>query len=393
MKITAVKTFPYSAGWRDILFVKVETDEGISGWGEAGLMGRVRACEATIREIETYLIGKDPGQIELHWNTLYRDSYWRPSITLLSALAGVEIALWDILGKRLNAPVYNLLGGACHPRVKVYNNAWYFSAKSLDDYGKLAQQAVAQGFKHLKWDPWWWPEGGVDIYIDKEQMRRGKECVRIVREAVGNDVELLIEMHGRFSPEDAIRIARDLEEYQPYFIEEPIPPHCGVDALAKVSSSTRIPVAAGERFHTRWGFWEVLQKQAVAIIQPDLIYCGGILETKKIAAMAQVFYVGVAPHISEGPVNVAALVHVDASTSNFLIQEFFYPDMPTYEEVLKEPFPVPKDGFIELPTKPGLGVELDEKALTKRPFQYRPGLELGSLWRGGLKTFGKPVQE
>jgi len=179
---------------------------------------------------------------------------------------------------------------------------------------------VAQGFKHLKWDPWWFEDtGGPDIYIDKKQMRRAKECVKLVREAVGDDVELLIEMHGRFSPDDAIRIAWDLEEYRPYFIEEPIPPHCSVDALAKVRESTRIPVAAGERFHTRWGFWELLDKQAVSIIQPDLIYCGGILETKKIAAMAEVFYIGVAPHISEGPVDVAALVHVDASTPNFII--------------------------------------------------------------------------
>ena len=393
MKITAVKTFPYSAGWRDILIVKVETDEGIFGWGEAGLMGRVRACEATVREIETYLIGKDPRQIELHWNNIYRNSYWRPSVTLLSALAGVEIAMWDILGKYLNTPVYTLLGGAYHPRVKVYDNAWWVGAKSTEDYARRAQQSVAHGFRHLKWDPWWWEDGGVDIFIDRVQMRRAKECVKLVREAVGDDVELLLEMHGRFSPDDAIRAACDLEEYRPYFIEEPIPPHCSVDALARVKAGTQIPVAAGERFHTRWGFWEVLDKQAVSIIQPDLIYCGGILETKKIAAMAQVFYIGVAPHISEGPIDVAALVHVDASTPNFLIQEFFYPDLSTYEEILTEPFPVPKDGFIELPTRPGLGVELNEKALTKKPFEYRPGLELGVFWKGGITAFGKSSGE
>ena len=391
MKIKAIKTFPYDGVWRDLIFVKVETDEGLYGWGEAGTMGRERADEATVHEIEHYLIGKDPGQIELLWNTIYRDSYWRPDYTLLNALAGVEMALWDILGKSLNVPVYKLLGGACHPRIPVYNNAWYFApssrARTLEDYGKLAQKAVAQGFKHLKWDPWW--DAGTDYFISRKDMRWAKECVKIVREAVGDEVELLIEMHGRFSPEDAIQAARELEEFRPFFIEEPICPDCDVEALARVRNSTRIPVAAGERFITHWGFWEVFQKQAVAIAQPDIIHCGGILEMKKIAAMAQVFYVGFAPHISEGPVEVAALVHIDASTPNFLIQEFFYPDMPVYEAIMKEPFPVPKDGFIELPTKPGLGIELDEKALTKKPFQYRPGLVLGGLWGEGLRTFAQ----
>ncbi|MDP7415398.1 MAG: enolase C-terminal domain-like protein [Dehalococcoidales bacterium] len=193
--------------------------------------------------------------------------------------------------------------------------------------------------------------------------------------------------------DDTIRTACDLEEYGPYFIEEPIPPHCSIDALVRVKAGTRIPVAAGERFHTRWGFWEVLEKQAVSIIQPDLIYCGGILETKKIAAMAQVFYVGVAPHISEGPVDVAALVHIDATTPNFLIQEFFYPDLSTYEEILTEPFPIPKDGFIELPTRPSLEIEINEKALTKKAFEYRPGLELGVFWKGGITAFGKPARD
>jgi len=397
MKITAIKTFPYNAGWRDILLVKVETDEGIFGWGEAALQSRTRACETTIKEMEPYLIGKDPRQIELLWHNIYRNSYWRPSVTLLSALAGVEIAFWDILGKSLNAPIYALLGGAYHPRIEVYNNAWYFAPgsqpKSLEDFGKLAQQVVTQGFKYLKWDPWWFEDmeacPGPDVFITKEQMHRGRECVKVVREAVGDDIELLIEMHGRFSPDDAIRIAWDLEEFRPYFIEEPIPPDCNVDALVKVSKATKIPVVAGERFHTRWGFWELLDKQAVSIIQPDLIYCGGILETKKIAAMAEVFYVRVAPHISEGPVNLAALVHVDATTPNFTIQECYYPDIPNYEKILTASFPIPKNGFIELPTSPGLGVEIDEKALIKKPFNYRPGLEFGNFWEGGLQVFGR----
>ena len=384
MKITEIKTFPFRCGWRDWLFLKVYTDEGISGLGEAGLAVYERSVSDLIHDLEGYLVGKDPRQIELHWNTMYRDSYWQPSVTLLSALGGIEMALWDILGKSLNVPVYTLLGGACHPRIKVYNNAWYLSARSLEDYAKLAQQAVAQGFRHLKWDPFW----GYDIFIDSDQMRRAKECVRIVREAVGNEVELLIEMHGRFSPDTAIRIARELEEYNPYWIEEPIPPNCTVDALAKVSASTRIPVASGERISTRWGYWDVLNKQAVSVIQPDIICCGGILETKKVAAMAQVHYIGVAPHSASGPALAAASIHLDACTPNFLIQELFYPDQAAYGEILKEHFLVPKDGFIELPKKPGLGLELDEEAVSKQPFQYRRGTTLSGLWEN-LETFVK----
>ena len=384
MKITEIKTFPFRCGWRDWLFLKVYTDEGISGLGEAGLAVYERSVSDLIHDLEVYLVGKDPRQIELHWNTIYRDSYWQPSATLLSALGGIEMALWDILGKSLNVPVYILLGGACHSRIKVYNNDWYLSARSLEDYAKLAQQAVAQGFRHLKWDPFW----GYDIFIDGDQMRRAKECVRIVREAVGDEVELLIEMHGRFSPDTAIRMARELEEYNPYWIEEPIPPNCTVDALAKVSASTRIPVAAGERISTRWGYWDVLNKQAVSVIQPDIICCGGILEAKKVAAMAQVHYIGVAPHSASGPALAAASIHLDACTPNFLIQELFYPDQAAYGEILKEHFIVPKNGFIELPTKPGLGLELDEKAVSKQPFQYRGGTTLSGLWED-LETFVK----
>jgi len=384
MKITEIKTFPYRCGWRDWLFLKVYTDEGISGLGESGLAVYEQSVSDLIHDLEGYLVGKDPSQIELHWNTIYRDSYWQPSVTLLSALGGIEMALWDILGKSLNVPVYTLLGGACHARIKVYNNAWYLSARSLEDYAKLAMQAVEQGFKHLKWDPFW----GYDIFIDGDQIRRAKECVRIVREAVGDEVELLIEMHGRFSPDTAIRMARELEEYNPFWIEEPIPPNCTVDALAKVSASTRIPVAAGERISTRWGYWDVLNKQAVSVIQPDIICCGGILEAKKIAAMAQVHYIGVAPHSASGPALAAASIHLDACTPNFLIQEFFFPDQAAYGEILKEHFLVPKDGFIELPKTPGLGLELDEEAVSKKPFQYRRGTTLSGLWKD-LETFVK----
>ncbi len=384
MKIEAIKTFPYRCGWRDWVFVKVYTDEGIAGLGEAGLGAYERAVVDMVADLEEYFVGKDPRQIELHWNTILRNSYWYPSVTLTSAMAGIEMALWDILGKSLGVPVYTLLGGACHPRIKVYNNAWYLSARSLDDFGGLARKAVEKGFRHLKWDPFW----GYDLFVDREQRRRAIECVKIVREAVGDDVELLIEMHGRFSPDTAIRIAHELEEFNPFWIEEPLPPNSTVAALAEVKAATRIPVATGERVSTRWGFWELIAKQAAAIIQPDIICCGGLLEAKKVAAMAQIHYIGVAPHSASGPALAAANIHLDASTPNFLIQEFFYPDQPAYEEILVEHFLYPQDGFIELPTRPGLGLELNEELVAREPFRYRRESTLSGLW-APLESFGK----
>lgn len=384
MRITGIKTHMLNVGFRDWIIVKLETDEGITGLGEATMEGRERAVLGSLKEMESYLIGKDPRQIELHWNTIVRDGYFQPSVTLLSALAGVEMAMWDILGKQLGVPVYALLGGACRDRVPVYNNAWYFGAKTLDDYARLASEAVAQGFNHLKWDPFW----EYDLFPDREQILRAKECVRLVREAVGDDVELLIECHGRFSPDSAVRIAHELEEFRPYWLEEPIPPNSRVDSLAWVTANVNTRIAAGERMYTRWGFWEALDKHAVAVIQPDTIHCGGILETKKIAALAHVSYVGVAPHSPCGPVLAAANAHIDFSTPNFLIQEFFYPDAPVYHEILKDPWPLPVNGAIELPQKPGLGVELNEEAIERRVFEFRDRLYIGGLWKN-LEEFEK----
>ena len=387
MKITDVKTFPYDGGFRDLVFVKVETDAGIYGWGEAGGMGRERACEATVQEIKPYFIGQDPGQIELLWNTVYRDAYRRPDDTLLNAMAGIEIAMWDILGKSLGVPIYKLLGGACHSRIPVYGNTWIGTPQppdsklnKIDWYAKLAADTVAMGFGNLKFDPWIDP--GTDLFASRKDAKRAKDIVRAIREAVGDEVELCIEVHGRLSPEDAIQAARDLEEFRPYWLEEPIPPEASVDALARVRNAIRIPVASGERFITKWQWAEVFQKEAVAIAQPDVVHCGGILEMKKIAAMAHASFTALAPHQEQGPCMLAANVHVDASTPNFLIQEFFVRDIQLYQDILKDAsFPMAKDGYIELPTKPGLGIDIDENALTRKPFAWRPALVLRHMWK------------
>jgi len=373
MRVTGIKTFIYRAAF-NWLIVKLETDEGISGWGEATTQGATKATEAAIHEMgENYLIGKDPRQIELHFSTLMRNSYWRPSIILYSAISGLEIAMWDILGKSLNVPIYTLLGGICNPRLKTYHNGWWFGAKSQRDYARLAKEMVDKGAKALKFDPL----QGCDYFIEREQGKQVVEAIRLVREAVGDDVELMIDVHGRLSPDNSIKLAREVEQYRPYWWEEPIPTDAAVDDLARVASSINTPVVAGERLYTRWGFRDIFEKRAVAIINPDIAHEGGILETKKVADMAHAYYVSVTPHSAGGPVLTAASIQVEAAMPNFLIHEFFSVDMPYYQEVIKDPFPIMKDEFIELPTKPGLGIELNEQALGNRPYKY---FNQGNLW-------------
>lgn len=274
------------------------------------------------------------------------------------------------------APIHALLGGATRSKIKVYNNSWYFESRTPQEYAEAARAAVAQGFRALKWDPFWNPP--LDLYSSRADLSEALECVRLVREAVGDDVELLIEVHARLSTEDAIWVARQLEKYHPYWFEEPIPPD-NMDALAKVASSVRIPITTGEKACTRWGFREMIEKQMVSMIMPDIICAGGILETIKIAALADMYHIGVAPHSCVGPGLTAANLHLDAVIPNFLIQELFYPDKPLYDEVLTDSFPILEDGYVQIPAKPGLGIDINESAVQRKPFHHHPSG--GHIWR------------
>jgi galactonate dehydratase len=373
MKVTAIKTYIYRAQWNWV-FAKVETDEGISGWGEATTQGVGKTAEMAVHEIgDNYLIGKDPRQIELHFSTMVRNIFWRPSLVHYTAISALEIAMWDILGKSLNTPIYTLIGGVCNTRLKTYHNGWWFGARSHEDYARLAKEMVDKGATALKYDPF----QGMDCFIDRDQFKQGVEAIRLVREAIGEDVELMIDVHARLSPDNSIRLAQAVEEYRPYWWEEPIPIDAGVDDLAYVAHSINTPVTVGERLYTRWGFRDVFERRAAAIINPDIIHEGGILETKKIADMAHAYYVSITPHSAGGPVLTAASIQLEAATPNFLYHEFFSPDMPYYKEIVKEPFPVLKDEHVELPTKPGLGIEINEEALGNRPYKY---FNIGGLW-------------
>lgn len=366
MKITDVKIYMVPAVWKDWVFVKTETDEGVHGIGEATIEKKARTVVTAIEQLREYLVGKDPRKIEAHWQSMYSGAFWRGGPILNSAISGVEQSLWDILGKSVGLPVHALLGGACRDRIRVYANQWSREAKAPAEYAEKAVATVEKGYTALKWDPFDMVSFGAGgASLSRQDERRVVAEVRAVREAVGEDVDLCIEVHGKLNTMTAIRMARLLEEFVPFFYEEPVPPE-NVDAMAKVAAAVDVPIATGERLFTKWGYRDLLEKQAADIIQPDLCHDGGILETKKIAAMAETYYIQVAPHNPNGPVSTAACIQLGACIPNLIIQEIYPNDTPPVrQEIVSDGIWVESDGQITVPEKPGLGVELDESALKR----------------------------
>jgi galactonate dehydratase len=369
MKITDIKTYVVEAVRRNWIFLEVETDAGITGLGEITMEMLDKGVLGAVEDYKRLVLGTDPLAIEWQIDYLVRNKFWRGDTLSTTVLSGIEIALWDIKGKALGVPVYSLLGGPVRDRVKAYGNYWFLGptrkdyAKTVDQYARKAAEAVERGWEALKWSPF----GSAAYEVTLQQEKVMVECVRRVREAVGDRAHLLLDAHGRFNLPTAMRITRQLEEYRPFFLEEPLPPE-NVDAMAELKRSTTVPLATGERLITRFQFREVLTKFAVNYLQPDVIHCGGIAEMKKIAAMAEAFYIPLAPHNPCGPVATAAAIHVAASIPNFVILEYI--SVPEREEVLVEPLEL-KNGYFNLPKKPGLGVELNKKALAKFPYKDR----------------------
>lgn len=350
MKITALETFFVRPRW---VFLKVSTDEGLVGWGEPVVEGRSQTVASAVQEIGRYLIGQDPRRIEHHWQAIYRGQFYRGGPVLCSALSGIEQALWDITGKWLGQPAYQLLGGATRERIRLYG---WVHGESFVEYVANARVRAGQGFTAIKMGI----SGAMAPVDTLARVELEVERFAAVRQAVGKEIDIGIDFHGRVSPAMAVRLARALEPYHPLFIEEPVLPE-NVDALAVVARSTTIPIATGERLFTKWGFREVLEKQAACVLQPDLSHAGGILECKKIAAMAECYYAVLAPHCPLGPVALAACLQLDACIPNFLAQEH----VTLGEGYLTQPFQV-EDGYIPLPTGPGLGIEVDEVALCEK---------------------------
>ena len=373
MRITALKTVVVNAEMRNWIFVKVETDQaGLHGWGEASLEWKTRAVVGAIEDFAPMLLGEDPSRIEHLYQKLYRQSFWRVGVIGMSAISGIEQALWDIKGKLLNLPVFELLGGLVRDRVRMYTHLGggdmraVYESHTNPDPGLFADRAlavVAKGYTAVK----------VLITPPTETLnsiaayRYAEQAMAAMRRAVGDDVDILVDCHGRHSPANALEFCRVLAPYRPYFVEEPVPPE-NVDAMAEVRRASPVPIATGERLLTRHDFRPLFEKQACDVIQPDLCHCGGLWEAKKIAAMAEAYYLGVAPHNPLGPVANAAALHFALSTPNFLIQEDMLGDVPWRWEVVQSSLTT-QAGYW-LPTSvPGLGIEIDEAAAARHPFQ------------------------
>ncbi|MDQ1473544.1 MAG: galactonate dehydratase [Bryobacterales bacterium] len=373
MKIKAVKTVVCNAEMRNWVFVRVETDEpGLYGWGEGSLEWKTRSVVGAVEDFVPMLLGEDPRRIEHIYQKLYRQSFWRVGVIGLSAISAIEQACWDILGKSLGQPVYKLLGGAVRDKVRMYTHlgggdmkAVYESQYAADPavFVDRALEVVARGYNAVKVliTP---PTESLNSIAAYRYAERMMEALRL---AVGEGVDIMVDCHGRHSLANALEFCRVLAPYRPYFVEEPVPPE-NVDVMAEVRRGSTVPIATGERRVTRFEFRELFEKQACHVIQPDLCHCGGLWEAKKIAAMAEVYTMGVAPHNPLGPIANAVALHFDLSTPNFLIQEDMLADVPWRWEVVQHS--LQSEGGYWLPNDaPGLGIEVNEAAAAKHPFQ------------------------
>lgn len=363
MRISDIKTFNVFTFRTNFVFVKVETDAGVFGIGEGTLEYKEHALLGAIEDIKRVLVGQDPREVERICHELYRDSYWRVGPVLQSAISCIEMALWDIKAKLCNVPVYELLGGRVRDSIRMYANAWFSGAKEPEEFAAAAKEAVAMGITALKWDPF----GKAYMTLDNKEFCHSIEIVDAVRAAVGNDVDLLIECHGRFDIATGIRVVNAMKEFNPFFVEEPTPPD-SLDALAEVRKKSPVPIAAGERIYSVSQFQQFLQKGCADFAQPDVSHCGGISAVKKMAAMAEPYYVGMAPHNPSGPVANAATLHLAACTPGFRILEICLTDVSWRKELTTEKVCY-ENGCIKIPDGIGLGLELNEEACQKYPFQ------------------------
>lgn len=381
MKITAQKVFVANASRTNFVFVKLYTDEGIDGVGEATLEWKTKTVVAALEELERLLIGRDPFAVDAIIEQLHRDSYWRTGAVFRTALGAVEAALLDIKGKALGVPVFEFLGGKFREKVACYANHWFFGAETTDQYAENARRAVAMGYKALKWDPF----EAADLEMNRTQRRRTIAIVEAVRDAVGPDIDLMLDVHGRLNVPTAIAMCRELGRFDLTWIEEPTPPE-NIDALAEVRAKSPVPIAAGERWYEPGRFLEALGKRAVDILQPDVSHAGGLSETKRIAHLAHTHLIPVAPHNPVGPVMNAMTLHVAVAIPNFFVFETVSMDVPWRKELVRETLRF-EDGHLLAPTAPGLGVELIEDACARFPYEpYDVPLFDGTINTKGVAT-------
>ncbi len=355
MKITKLTLYPVPPRW---MFLKIETDEGVSGWGEPVVEGKADTVAACVREMEPYLLGRDPRRIEDLWQVLYRGAFYRGGPVISSAISGVEQALWDIKGKYCGLPVYEFLGGACRETVRVYS---WIGGDRPDDAGRAALAEKERGFCAVKMNA-----TEEMAYIDDfSKIRAACRRVEAIRESCGADFGIAVDFHGRVHKSMAKVLAKELEPYHLMFIEEPVLSE-NYEALRGIAAHCSAPIALGERLFTRWDFKKIFEQGIVDIIQPDLSHAGGILECRKIAAMAEAYDTAVAPHCPLGPIALAACLQLDACTPNVFIQEqslgIHYNQGSDLLDYLADPKVFDyRDGSVRIPSAPGLGIEIDEE--------------------------------
>jgi galactonate dehydratase len=371
MRITRVETYVVGNSWKNWVFAKLYTDDGLYGIGEGTVMYFAKTVECAIRELFPFIIGMEPTQVELILQKLTRDTYADGAQIHMAAVAAIEMACWDVVGKALNQPIYNLWGGRCQERLRVYANGWYRGERTPELFAEKAKEVVARGYTALKFDPF----GDAWRTLSTNDFGLPIDIIAAVRSAVGDRVDLLIEGHSRFSPATAIQVAKAIERFRPMWFEEPVH-HGNISALVEVARQSPVPIAAGESFSSKYQFAELLKHDVISIYQPEPLHLGGLFPARKIADAIDAHYGMVAPHSAQGPVASAGCVQLNTCTPNFLIHEYFDDFNDSWEKNMVQ-FPVEVvDGYISISDRPGLGIDLNLEEVAKHPYSHKFHLPL-----------------
>jgi galactonate dehydratase len=378
MKITGFRTLVLGTPWRNITYLILESDAGLVGYGEARVVSKTQTVLTYLQDVRRHIVGHDPFDIEALYRRLTVLDFGKPGEVVMTGLALVEMACWDIVGKACGQPVYRLLGGKVSDRVMAYANGWYTVERSPEQFAAAARRVLDRGYLGMKFDPF----GNGDLELSRAELRRSVDLIAAVRQEVGDDAELYIEMHGRFAPHQAIEIANAIEQFRPAWIEEPVRPH-DLPSLKQVAAHTDIPIATGERLYGAAEYRELWGLQAAHIIQPDMTQGGGFLETKKIAATAEVYSIMVAPHNVGGIISTSAALQLMSTLRNAKVLEHFNDFADAHVKQAGSNYPEVVDGYFTVSDEPGWGVELDEEFIVSHP----PTLVDGIVQDPGLNMF------
>ncbi len=377
MRITAIDTYIAGNPWKNWLFAKVSTDEGIHGIGEGTLNYFGKTVEAAIQELKPLIMGMDPFQVETISQRLLRDVYSEGAQIHMCAISAIEIALWDIIGKACNQPIHNLWGGRCHEKLRAYANGWYRGPRTPESFGEKAKKVAERGYTAMKFDPF----GNAWRQLSRYDFDLSIDIIRAVRDAVGPSVDLLLEGHCRFNVATAIAFAEAASEFRLAWFEEPVP-HTNAQAMAEVAKRSPIPIATGESFSSKQQFADLLKYDVVSIFQPEPLNLGGLFAARKIADMVDAHYGMIAPHSAQGPVCSAACAQLNASIPNFYLHEIFDEFNEPWEKEIVTGGVEVVNGYIEVSERPGLGIDLNIEEILKHPYQqenyiplFKPGWE------------------